>query len=84
MICVPNFVASNYQKVTSVSPIYDLYLFLFSFTLVCPFFESLEPCPQKILGAQLTHVLEETKMLIKLIIIDSNHFISTSVKSCID
>ena len=37
IICVPNFVASNYQKVTDISPIYDLYSFLFSFTLVCPF-----------------------------------------------
>ena len=35
MICVPNFVASNYQKVTDISPIYDLYSSLLRF--VAPF-----------------------------------------------
>ena len=34
IICVPNFVASNYQKV--ITDIFDLYSFLFRFILVCP------------------------------------------------
>ena len=79
IICVPNFVASNYQKVTDVSPIYDVCSFRFRFILVC--FESLEPCPLKILDTRLTHVVEETKMLIELTVIDSNHFIRYKCKT---
>ena len=38
IICVPNFVAPNYQKVIT-----DLYSFLFRFILVCPFSEVWTP-----------------------------------------
>ena len=31
-MCVPDFVASNYEKVTSISQIYDLYFVLYWFT----------------------------------------------------
>ena len=59
-ICVPSLVASNYQKVTDISPIYDLYSFLFRFILGCPFLK-FGPLPSKNLDARLIKFMVSSK-----------------------